>query len=308
MENKKASKLLYVLLFLFSFVFFLYLTFPYSILKEAVVAEIAKNTGMNVKIEEFGPDLPLGFEAEKVTVTNSDGSSVSLDTIEVSISTLSLLIGSLSVDIELVSEQGGTFIAEASWSLFKMILDNNMIPASIDLEAEKFAIGPLASFGLKTYAKEANDLIKGTLNKIKIDGNLQGTVVADLAVDDPLASTGSVDLKLLNSSLDMNDPSLDLAKQIFKKANVKADLKGGKLILDKQSGFHSQELLVDLDGSAQLKNPIPTSLLNIGIDVELLGSLKENFAFLLGMMGGGSEGSVNYQLSGSFGRPNFRSQ
>ncbi|NRA67966.1 MAG: type II secretion system protein GspN [Pseudobacteriovorax sp.] len=307
MEERKASKLVYILIFFGSFLFFLYLTFPYSILKEAVVAEVGKNTGLNIRIESFGPDLPLGFEGEKITVTGSGDLKVELKSFEVSVSVFSLLIGRLGVEVELEDPKGGVLVASSSWSLLNMVIDNNMIPQSIDLTSESFEIGQFANFGLKTYAKEANDLIKGTLTKMKIAGKLNGAIEADLDVDDPLQSSGIIDLKLMNASLDLNDPNLDLAKQVFKKAVVKADLKGGKLGIDKDSGFHSQELVVDVNGSAQLKNPIPKSLLNIGMDLKLLGSLKENFDFILGMMGG-SDGNAKYKLSGSFGRPNFQSQ
>ena len=305
MENKKSGKLVYVLLFVFGFVFFLYLTFPYGILKEAVIAEVSKNTGFNIRIKQFGPDLPLGFEAEDIVVSKGNH-EMSFKSAEVSISILSLFVANATADIELTSRNNGTLEASASWGILQLF-DQNFLPSSVSVEADRFDIGPMANFGLKTYAKTANDLIKGTLSKMLIAGNLGGTIDADLDVGDPLQSEGVVDLKLSKASLDMNDPNLNLSKQIFKKAAIQADLKGGKLNVSKASGFHSQELVVDVNGSAQLKNPMKNSLLNIGMDIKLTGSLQENFDFVLGMMGG-SNGVAKYRLSGTFGKPNFKSQ
>ena len=52
------------LLFGFSFTLFLYLTFPYEVLKEAVAAQISKATGYNVQIGDMSVALPLGIKGE----------------------------------------------------------------------------------------------------------------------------------------------------------------------------------------------------------------------------------------------------
>ncbi len=307
MAEKKGSKFAYIVLFITSFLFFLYLTFPYGILKEALVSEISRNTGLTVKIDDFGPNLPIGFVAEGVTISKGEeAQAINLRKIEVSLVIFRIFMWQLGVDAEIISRNKGTLDLSARWGMNQLIAYNNFIPLGIEMEAHDFDFGQVAGFGLKTYAKSANNLIKGTLSKMMIAGSLDGQVEADLVVDDPVQSSGRVDLKLLKASLDMNDPNLSLSKQIFTKAAVQANLQGGRLNISKTSGFHSQELMIDINGYAQLKNPPPNSLLNIGVDLKIVGNLKENFDFVLSMMGG-KNGEAKYKLSGSIGRPNFRS-
>lgn len=306
MSEKKSGKLVYILLFIGSFFFFLYLTFPYGVLKEAFVTQINRSTGLEVKVEEFGPKLPIGFVAEGVTITKGDvAGAVKIQSIEVSLVIFRLFLWQLGLESEIVSHNGGTLEADARWGLNQVISGNNMVPSSVEVDAQDFDFSQIASIGLKTYAESANNLIKGTLSKMKLSGSLNGRVEADLDVNDPMLSSGLIDLKLAKAALDMNDPNLNLAKQVFTKATIQANLQGGRFNIDKASGFHSQELMVDIDGYAQLKNPLPSSLLNIGLDLKIVGNLKENFDFILGMMGG-SNGEAKYKLSGSVGRPNFK--
>ncbi|SME95586.1 type II secretion system protein GspN [Pseudobacteriovorax antillogorgiicola] len=308
MTEKKGRPLLYIFLFVFSFVFFLYLTFPYGVLKEAIVVEISKATGYSIRVKEFGPSLPLGFECEGVQVTSRDGTQrIEIEEVDVSLSVFALLIGRVSVDADLVSKGGGEMSIGSSWGILQLAVDQNFIPNYVELEADEFDIGSLASFGIQSYAKSANDMIKGTLNKLRIDGNLEGTVELDLAVDDPTASSGTVDLRINKGMLDLNDENLGVAKQKFKKAVVQASLEKGALRINKKSGFHTQELTVDLNGNTTFRNPLPNSRLNVGVDVKLDGKLKENFDFFLNMAGG-KNGTVTYKLSGTLGRPSFRTQ
>lgn len=308
MTEAKKRPVLYILLFLFSFTFFLYLTFPYSVLKEAVFAEVAKATGYNIQIENFGPSLPVGFEGENLQISSKDGSqNIQLQEVDITISMLSLLIGRISIDADLVSKNKGELDLQVSWGILQLALDQNFIPSSIDIDADNFDVGSLATFGIQSYAKNANDLIKGTLLKMIVTGNLVGTAELDLAVDDPVQSSGVVNLKLAKAALDLNDEGLGVAKQNFKKADIRGSLEKGSLKINPKSGFVSQELSIKLKGKTDLRSPLPSSKLDLGIDVNLSGKLKENFDFVLSMAGG-KDGGVKYKLSGTLGRPNFRAQ
>lgn len=304
----KERPFLYISLFLVGFLFFFYLTFPYGVLKESIFAEVGKASGYSIQVKHFGPSLPLGFEGENIKVTSKDGSqSIELQEFDVTISLLSLLIGNISVDLDLVSKNKGDMALNVTWGILQLALDQNFIPSSIELDAENFEIGSLANFGLQVYAKNANDLIKGTLVKMRIKGNLQGTTELDLAVDDPVSSSGKIDLKIVKGSLDLNDPGLGVDKQNFKKADVSAILEKGTLRISPKSGFETQELNVKFTGSTELRNPVPKSRLNLGLGVNLSGKLKDNFDFVLSMAGG-NDGGLKYQLGGTFGRPSFKAQ
>lgn len=309
-EKKRFFGLGYILLFCFSFVFFLYLTFPYSVLKESIVSQISSNSGLNIRVKEFGPVIPLGFEAERITISPADGGqTVELDRAEVSLSLLRLFLGQLAVDVELETPNEGSLDTQVSWGLLSvvsMVTGQVSMPGQISLVAEDFAAGQLVGFGLKLLSKQVGDMIKGTLTKIKVKGSLVGEASLKLAKNDPIQSSGMINLQLKDAVLDLNDPNLKLAPQNFEKALIKADLSGGRLNLARESGFKTQELSIDINGHTELKNPITRSLFDMGVDVTLSGTLQENFGFLLSMVGGSSENSIRYKLSGTFGRPSFR--
>ena len=299
---------LYIGLFCVSFVFFLYLTFPYGVLKEAVIAEISKVTDYNIRVKELGPSLLLGFDAEDITIGSKDGAyEVEIDELDLNVNILPLLIGRASVDVTIYSKDGGSLDLLASWSLYKMLMHQNFIPKIVELEAENFDVGALGSFGLQVYSQVANELIRGTLAKIKIAGRLNGSLEIDLDVDDPTASSGEVNLSLVKAFLDLNDKNLGVPKQDFKKAVIQASLLKGALKIAPASGFVTQELSIDPKGSAEFRAPIAKSRLNLGVDVKISGKIRENFDFLLNMAGG-KDGMIAYNLSGTLDRPIFKSQ
>src|SRR5690606_32154325 len=94
-------------LFLVCFVFFLFLTFPYEVLKETIAAEISSASGYNIQIGELGPRLPLGVEVGKVSVDLPDGSrGLHFNRITADLSILSLLIGSIAPELRVTIGQG----------------------------------------------------------------------------------------------------------------------------------------------------------------------------------------------------------
>ncbi len=303
------SKVLYVagysLVFFVSFLVFVLFTFPFGVLKEAMISEVSQATGLQIRIKEMSPSFLLGMDASKIRVTSSDSKvQAELESMDITISVLKLLIGQAAVNAELVSKNKGTLELDVSWSLWQLLIDRNFVPAHIALEADKFELGGLISLALNHTSHTANDMVKDLLTQISVQANLSGKTEIKLAVDDPLQSTGNIELQLQKATIDLLNPTLVIARQTFKRALVKAQLKGGKLSLDSKSGFETQEMNVDLVGSTILKNPIGNSTMDLGINLKLDGSLKDNFGVILSVVGG-SEGLLNYQITGTFERPSF---
>ncbi len=308
--NEKMQKLIrplgYAALFLVSLLFFIYLTFPYSVLKEALTAKIAKETGLDIRIEELEPALPLGFEAKNVKVAAvAGGPAMQIQTAQVKISLLNLLIARLGINVDLESKNGGSLYVGARLGLFGLIFDQNFIPRKVMIEADRFAIGSIVSFLLSKAATSptANPMFTGILTQIGLDGNLQGEVDLDIDTNNFAQSSGFVNLQLKDARLRIDDPSLNLADQNFKKALVKADLSNGALKINKNSGFHTQELVVDLGGDMNLKPQLDKSTMDVEVSLKLDEGLKEQFGFVLDMAGG-SGGAVKYQVKGTLGAPN----
>jgi len=230
---------------------------------------------------------------------------VELKHIEVNISLLSLFIGDLGLSVDVIDKMGGELELETDISVSK-IIGGEALPSNIHLNSNKFSIGDLASLGLNVYSDFADELVKGLIKQIDLRGKLNGIVNLNINSSNPTQSKGKVKLNIDKMILAINDPNLDIAPQRFKKAKIIANLKNGSLSVDKSSGFHSQELTVDLSGILKFSKPIPRSALNFNIALKLMGQLQENFGFLLSMAGG-SDSNANYKISGTIGRPQFQS-
>ena len=305
-SSKSFGRSAYITLAIVSFIFFFLVSFPWGILKEAVVAQIRGVSPISVQIGQLGPSLPFGFQADDIKLTSADGSKeVELRHVEVTISFLSLFIGDLGLSLDIVDKTGGELTLNTDIPL-SQILGGQPLPSSIDLNSDKFSIGDLVSLGLNVYSDYADELVKGLIKQIDLRGKLIGFVNLNINSSNPTQSKGEVKLNIDKMILAINDPNLDIAPQRFKKAKVIAKLKNGSLSVDKSSGFHSQEMTVDLSGILKFSKPIPHSALNFNIALKLMGQLQENFGFLLSMAGG-SDSNANYRIVGTVGRPQFQS-
>lgn len=296
------SRWFYVVFFLVSFPFFLYQTFPYSIVNQSLTNAVADNTSLDLRINSIEPLLPLGFKGNQVIISSQDRSRrLEFKSVAVRLSVLRLLIGQVAGKAILVDPDDGSAELFVKISLFDLI-GGSPLPSSVSLNADKFSIGQIVGLALKLYHEVANDLIKSTLLQINLGAKVDGTLDLDLDYLNPELSTGNLDLKFLDARLDLNDPNLQIEPQIFDKANIIARLDGGILVLDESSGFHSKELKIDTSGSFKLKSPLQNTTLSLNLSLKLSGSINDNFGFLLNVVGGES-GSLNYSLGGTLGRP-----
>ncbi len=305
-ERKFVHIAWYALLFLLTFLVFFFFTFPYGVLKEAIISEVSQASGFTIRVQEMGPSFLVGADASGIKISSPDGvAQMELESIDATISILNLLIGRATVNLELISKNQGSLDAQASWSIWQLAFDKNFVPSRIELEAKNFEIGGLVNMLIYNASRTANDMVKDLMTQIAFQGNLTGQSKIKLAIDEPIQSTGNVELQLQKATLDLTNPNLVVARQTFKKALIKADLQGGKLSIDNKSGLESQEMKIDLKGSSVLRNPIASSLLDLGLALTLEGSLKDNFGFILSVVGG-SEGQLKYQINGTMDKPNFQ--
>lgn len=296
----------YTGLFIVSFLIFFLFTFPYGVVKEAVVGEISQATGLNIRVKEIGPSFPIGVDAEGLKIATQDSmAQVEFQSADVTMSILPLFIGRASFNVELVSKNKGVLEASATFGLLQLITQKDMVPSNISLESKDFELGPIVTLLLREKSKTANDMVKDLMTQITFLGNLTGKAEMKLVASEPIQSTGTVDLQLKKATLDLNNPNLVIARQNFEKALVKASLQSGKLTIDPNSALNSQELKVAFKGNSVLRNPFESSLLDFMIGIKLEGTLKDNFGFIMSVVGG-NEGGVNYTINGNLGRPNFQ--
>lgn len=287
--EKKIGTWVYVLLFVVSFIFFVYLTFPYSILKESVLSEINRTSSFRIRMERLEPSLPLGLVAENISIaSDTGGTPLSFKTAKVHISVLNLLIGRVSVSGEVETKTGGTFEFSGRVGLLRLISGKGVMPSHVDMLAQKFEIDNIIAFLLTSQANSptANPLIAGMLTKIGFKGKLEGMMDFDINPDNPADSSGKMNLQLDDGVLTVDDPNLNLGEQKFKKAKILANIEKGKLVFDKSSGFHTQNFFLDLVGDIQMKQDLGNSTLNLAFNVKLEEALKEQFGLILDMAGG----------------------
>lgn len=296
------SRWFYVVLFLLSFPFFLYQTFPYSIINQSLTNIVADNTSLDLRIGSIEPLFPLGFKANKVIISSQDRSrQLEFKSISLRLSVLRLLLGHMAGKAVLVDPDDGLAEVFLKWSILDLI-GGSPLPSFVSFSVAKFSIGSIVGLALKMYHEVANDLIKSTLLQINFNAKLDGVLDLDLDYLTPESSTGELNLKFLDARLDLNDPNLQIQPQIFEKANINARLNNGVLVLDKTSGFHSQELKTDVSGSFKLKSPLQDTAMSLNLSLKLLGSINDNFGFLLNVVGG-ENGSLEYSLGGTLSQP-----
>jgi hypothetical protein len=293
-------------LFLLSFLLFLFLTFPYEVLKEQIAAEISQASGFNVRIGKLGPDLPLGLEAGDVKVTSANGlSSMQVKTLSVEIGILSVLLGKLHVDLG-ATAGAGSLDAGLDFPLLGL-LSGEALPSRITLESTAFPLDPFIDFGLSAIANApgGNPMVAPLLGAIGVSAQLNAKASFDLDSKNPTQSKGELEIQLAKAVLKLSHPSLGLPDQDLKKALIKAKVDNGTFVLDKSSGIVSDELQLSPEGKITLKPQASASQLDMKIVFKLDRGLKEKFGFLIDAVSGNatSDGQLTMQVRGPLAGP-----
>lgn len=296
-------------LFLVSFVLFVFLTFPYEVLKESLAAGISQSTGYVVQIGDMGPRLfPIGLKAEDIRVETQSGSAtMKLKSLRVGVGLLPLVLGKVGVEVTAIQDQG-KLEASADFGVFDL-LGHKAVPRRITLAAKAFPLDDLVTFalGVAGNSPTANPMVAPLLTAIGFSGQLTGNADFNLDAKNPTQSTGQADLSLNKANLKLSHPSLGLPDQVFKKALIKAKVENGAVVIDKNSGFVSDELDLALNGKVTLKAQPSASLLDLKIQIKLDKGLKDKFGFLIDAVTGSatSEGQLTMQLRGPMEQPAF---
>ena len=308
--GKRATIALTTGIFLFSFVFFLYLTFPYVVLKESVGSQVSQMTGYSVYIGELGPALPVGLAAKDVSILAPGASSpLKIAEAEVKIGILSLLMGKLSPGLLLTSKDKGELEVDLDFGLIRLV-KREFVPSKFTLTSQNYPIDDSVAFAMSAWASSpnTNQLLGPLLTTIGISGRLNAQVSMKLNATEPAQSTGNVDVRIDQAMLKLADPALGLADQRFSKAAVKASLSGGNFLLDESSGFVTEELQVNLRGNVTLSRNLQQSQMKMDIGLKLDKEMKESFGWLVDAAAGGSprNGEVTIQMTGPVSRPDVK--
>ena len=109
-----------IVLFVFSLLFFLYLSFPYGVMKEALSSQIQVATGITVRMESLGPAFPFGFSASDVEIYKGRSPRVKVKEITAKVSLLQLLMLRLGVSVEAEDMKGGDLAVTVGYGLLDL--------------------------------------------------------------------------------------------------------------------------------------------------------------------------------------------
>jgi type II secretion system protein N len=297
--KKFTNAIIYTFVGIFSFIFFLYLSFPYNILKETIALELSNALGVSVTIKDLGPRFFVGLNAEGIKFGSYSKGDVELKKVGVNISLLSLLLAKAKVNIGIQDSTGGTLDLDLGFGIFD-IISGTVLPSSIAMTSEKFTFGNFVELGLKMQAAapSTSPLLKPVLEKISVLGKLTSNIDMDINTSDFSRSTGSLDINLVEATIDF-DPAMQIPSQRFESAVIKANMQGGNFVFDPQSRFKTKDLNIALSGKIIEKTRIEQSILDIEIKVELFKELKETFGVIFNAVAGKEiEGKLNLKIAG----------
>jgi type II secretion system protein N len=296
----------FTVFFFISFFCFLYLTFPYEVLKESLSQDLGQMTGYDIRIGKMSPSLPLGMKLEKISISKAGSSNVlSLDEVKVKVSVLSLFVGRLSPSLTLNSGKGSLEV-NLGLAIFDLV-GGNPIPRFGALKAQNLSLDQFISFLLASLSSGpgADPLIGPFLGNLAVLGSLNGMLEFELDEKNATQSIGKVDLSLANAVLKMDHDSLGFPNLVFKPAGIKAKIQNGNLQVDESSGFYSDDLKIQTLGKIILKPNLTASQLDLQFVIQLDKDLKEKIGFVLDAIRGTAtaDGKLTIQVRGPLSQP-----
>lgn len=299
--SRNKQRLIYSAFFMLCFLFFFYFTFPFNVLKEFVLSKVNQNGVVQVEASDMSPSIFGGVSLTGVEIFSLKGpQKAKFSYASVSINYLPLFIGNLSFDAELYSDKRNYLEVTVSLPL-SGLLSGAPILSSASLYSSGFQVGPLISVLLSSLGPDAqsNPMLGPLVEKIMIEGKLVGDLYAKIKSSDPVKSAIDINLELKDATLLVDDPILDMDKQIIKSFVISAKTDGGSLNIAETSGFVSQDIKLKLNGSVAFAAPISKSNLNIALGVELSGSVQSAIGHVIDIALKGQGGKANVKILGT---------
>jgi hypothetical protein len=294
-------------LFIASLLFFLYLSFPYGVLKEAIASQVQMATGVTVRMESFGPSFPFGFSADGVEIYKGQSPHFKLKSVTARLSIWQLFLARLGVSVEIEDPKGGDLDVGVAFGLFDLIGGNGGLPSIVTMSSKGFAIDSLTSFGIQAAVDSGvgGPMAGPLLAKLGLRGKLSGAIDLRLNGKVPSQTTGDIKVNLTDAVLVLSDPSLNFPDQSFKTAQISASVQGGSVNVDPSTRLITADLEMGIDGKVALRPQMPNSDLSLKAFIKLQGLLGDQYGMILdGLSNGMSKGGMlNLQIAGTLGAP-----
>ncbi len=288
--NRFLRAALYVSLGFCSFIFFLYLTFPYGVLKEVLVSKITESIQkagypVRVGIGSLRPNWITGIQAENVIVSNSTDSTalLKLGIVTARVNLLPLLIGQIGISAY-VSQSGGYLDADLKIPMFGAIKGAG--PKFVQVNFKSFSLDPIFNHVL-AIARGSRDpamvLVLPLLAKTVAGGSLSGRIQLDNP--EPMTfvkAVGKIDLSIANGFLHIDDSTLLIPKQSFTTAKVDLNFGNNSITIGNSTKFSAEDIGIGLGGKIGLPESAAAQA-NADLDLELTmrGNIEKSLGFIV---------------------------
>lgn len=274
-----------------SFLFFVYMTFPYGVMKEVVVDRLTKEiqrAGMPIRVSigSLAPHWLTGIELRDVHVNNVsfENASLKLNRATVYVNPFALLIGRISMNLYL-TQDAGSMDLDLSIPI-SSILAGAPSPGSASVALKSFSLEPFFNHAL-AFAAGSQDpamlLIAPIAASTKIGGNLSGNI--DFSNDSPEHfgdAKGSFELSIGDGFLHIENETLKIRRQSFKTADLDLKFENNKLIFGEQTRFAAEDIEIAVNGEVTFpdlsKNPMQADL---NLELAMRDKIHDTLGFIV---------------------------
>lgn len=291
-RSKRASRGLgYLALGLSSFLFFLYVTFPYGVIKEVIVDKVTQaiqQSGLPIRLSigTLEPYWLTGIEMENVTLTNitSQTANLRMGIVRARLRPLSLFAGKLGIGLYL-TQVGGNLEVIATVPL-STLLSQQPMPDAVEVELNSFAVDPFFHHAL-AFAAGSKDpamvLVAPLLAKTSIGGKLSGRI--DFQNDNPEHfgnAMGTFEITVADGFLHIADETLKIRRQSFETAEIDLKFEDNALQIGEQTRFAAEDIEIGLNGRLSLPNLSRQSpQANFNLELTMRDKIEESLGFIV---------------------------
>lgn len=284
-RNKAARIAFLVGLGFVSFFIFVYLTFPYGVLKEVATTKInealqASGQPISIRVGALHPYWFTGIELNNVVVSNATDANATLKLGEVTtrLNILPLFLGRIGVSGR-ATQAGGSLEFDAKIPIMS-IIQGNPNPRTVEVSFKNFSLDALFNHGLaipRASKDPAMMLIQPILMKTSAGGSLSG----DIAFENIDKMTGVVDLTVANLFLNISDETLQIPQQNFSAAEIDLKYQNNALVFT-DTKFEAPDIGIAVSGNITIPElPNAVSEANLDMTLNMHGQIEKSLGMIV---------------------------
>jgi len=266
------TKTLFILYAILCLILFVYVRFPYYVLKPKLETAIGNALSTDISMGKVQPKLPFGMTVEGLKLNNE----IIARKLTLSPSLFSLITGSLGLSFHIDQERGDLK------GKIKTSFKHPGNPLDVSLTMKEFDAGSFRKF------------IKGGS---EIGGTLSGNFAIKTSQENFKDSKGEISMVWKDGQIPLNIPSFPVAAIPFSTFEVNAKMDKGVLTIEK-AVLNGNDISGTVDGDVRLGMNMQSSQLN------LRGNLKLSPGYRT-MLGNLSGDNLTFTLGGTAGMPLF---